>query len=43
MIIAYARTSMIDQTAASEGQLEELEGVKCLAILSEFRASFLRL
>ncbi|SEO27859.1 hypothetical protein SAMN05216404_11612 [Nitrosospira multiformis] len=29
MIIVYARTSKIDQTAGFEAQPEELEGVKC--------------
>jgi DNA invertase Pin-like site-specific DNA recombinase len=35
MIIGYARTSTIDQTAGFEPQLRELEGVKSQKIFRE--------
>ncbi|SFU77560.1 recombinase family protein [Nitrosospira multiformis] len=35
MIIGYARTSTIDQSAGFEAQLKELEGVKCEKIFRE--------
>lgn len=35
MIIGYARTSRIDQTAGFKSQSRELEGVKCQKILRE--------
>ena len=35
MIIGYARTSTIDQTAGFKSQLRELEGVKCQKIFRE--------
>jgi DNA invertase Pin-like site-specific DNA recombinase len=39
MIIGYARTSTIDQTAGFESQLRELEGVKCQKIFREQTSS----
>ena len=39
MIIGYARTSTIDQTAGFEAQLRELEGVKCQKIFREQTSS----
>ena len=35
MIIGYAKTSTIDQSAGFEAQLKELEGVKCEKIFRE--------
>ena len=35
MIIGYARTSTIDQSAGFEAQLKELEGAKCEKIFRE--------
>src|SRR6187455_3297627 len=39
MIIGYARTSTIDQTAGFESQLRELESVKCQKIFREQTSS----
>ncbi len=39
MIIGYARTSTIDQSAGFEAQLKELEGVKCQKIFREQTSS----
>ena len=39
MIIGYARTSTIDQSAGFEAQLRELEGVKCQKIFREQTSS----
>ena len=39
MIISYARTSTIDKTTGFEGQLKELEGVKCEKIFREQTSS----
>jgi hypothetical protein len=35
MIIGYARTSTIGQTAGFEAQLKELQGVKCEHVFGE--------
>ena len=39
MIIGYARTSTIDQTAGFESQFKELEGVKCQKIFRDQTSS----